>query len=71
MTNGGAAAAGLPVAAVVTNIDDQVIDSADALGAAVLSHPPADTVSVRFIAPIGDTRTAHVTLGTDGAEQSS
>jgi len=31
---------------VVTNVDDQVIDSADALGAVVLAHPPADTVSV-------------------------
>ena len=56
---------------MVTNVDDQVIDSADALDAAVLSHPPADTVSVSFIAPTGDTSTAHVTLGTDGAEQSS
>ena len=64
VTDGGAAAAGLPVAAVVPNIDDRVIDCADALGAAVLSHPPADTVTVRFIVLTGDTRTAHVTLGT-------
>ena len=72
VTNGGAAAAaGLPVGAVVTRIDDQVIDSADALGAAVLSHPPADTVSVSYIAASGDTRTTHVTLGTDGEHQSS
>ena len=71
VTNGGAAAAGLPIGAVVTKIDDQVIDSADALGAAVLSHPPADTVNVSFIAPTGDTRSADVTLGTDGAQQSS
>jgi len=35
---------------VVPNIDDRVIGSADALGAAVLSHPPADTVSVSLIA---------------------
>jgi putative serine protease PepD len=72
VTNGGAAAAaGLPVGAVVTRVDDQVIDSADALGAAVLSHPPADMVSVNYIAPTGDARTAHVTLGTDGGQQSS
>ena len=72
VTNGGAAAAaGLPVGAVVTRIDDQVIDSADALGAAVLSHPPADTVSVSYIAASGDTLTTHVTLGTDGEQQSS
>jgi putative serine protease PepD len=69
--DGAAAAAGLPVGAVVTRIDDQVIDNADALGAAVLSHPPADTVSVSFIAPTGETRTAHVTLGTNGEQQSS
>ena len=48
--DGGAAGAGLPFAAVVTNVDDQVIDSADALGAVVLAHPPADTVSVSLIA---------------------
>lgn len=69
--DGGAAAAGLPVGAVVTRIDDQVIDGVDALGAAVLSHPPADTVSVSYIAPTGDTRTAHITLGTDGGQESS
>jgi S1-C subfamily serine protease len=34
----------------VPNLDDRVIGSADALGAAVLSHPPADTVTVRFLA---------------------
>jgi len=50
VTNGGAAGAGLPFAAVVTNVDDQVIDCADALGAVVLAHPPADTVSVSLIA---------------------
>ena len=72
VTNGGAAAAaGLPVGAVVTRVDDQVIDSADALGAAVLSHAPTETVSVSFIAPTGDTRTAQVTLATDGEQQSS
>jgi putative serine protease PepD len=71
VTNGGAAAAaGLPIGAVVTRIDDQVIDSADALGAAVLSHPPADTVSLSYIAASGDTRTTHVRLGTDGEQQS-
>jgi putative serine protease PepD len=36
VTKGDAAAARLPVAAVVTNIDDKVIDGADALGAAVV-----------------------------------
>jgi putative serine protease PepD len=71
VAKGGAAAAGIPVGAVVTRIDNQVIDGVDALGAAVLSHPPADTVSVSYIAPTGDTRTAHITLSTDGGQQSS
>jgi putative serine protease PepD len=72
VTNGGAAAAaGLPVGAVITKVDGQVIDSADALGAAVLSHPPADAVSVNYAVPSGDTRTAQVTLGTDELQQSS
>ena len=72
VTNGGAAAAaGIPVGAVITKVDDQVIDSADAVGAAVLSHPPEDAVSVNYVVPSGDTRTAHVTLGTDGEQQSS
>jgi putative serine protease PepD len=72
VTNGsGAAAAGLPVGAVVTRIDDHVIDSVDAFGAAVLSHSPADTVSVSYITPSGDTRTADVVLGTDGGQQTS
>ena len=72
VTNGGAAAAaGLPVGAVITKVDGQVIDSANALGAAVLSHPPADAVSVNYAVPSGDTRTAQVTLGTDELQQSS
>ena len=56
---------------MITKVEDQVIDSADALGAAVLSHPPADTVSVNYVVPSGDTLTAQVTLGTDGGQQSS
>ena len=72
VTNGGAAAAaGLPAGAVITKVDDQVIDSADALGAAVLSHPPGDAVSVNYVVPSGDTLTVQVTLGTDGGPQSS
>jgi putative serine protease PepD len=70
--NGGAAAAaGLPVGAVITKVDEQVIDGADALGAVVLSHPPADEVSVNYVGPAGDTRTARVTLATDGGQPSS
>jgi putative serine protease PepD len=70
-SGGAAAAAGLPVGAVITKVDGQVIDNADALGAVVLSHPPADEVSVNYVAPEGDTRTAHITLGSDEGQQSS
>jgi putative serine protease PepD len=72
VTNGGAAAAaGLPAGTVITKVGDQLIDSANALGAAVQSHAPADTVSVNYVVPSGDTHTAQVTLGTDGGQQSS
>jgi putative serine protease PepD len=72
VTNGGAAAAaGLPVGAVITKVGGQLIDSANALSAAVLSHAPADAVSVNYLAPAGGARTAEVTLGTDGEQQSS
>jgi putative serine protease PepD len=72
VTNGGAAAAaGLPVGAVITKVGDQLIDSINALGAAVQSHAPADTVSVNYVVPSGDTRTAQVTLGPDGGQHSS
>jgi putative serine protease PepD len=66
-----AAAADLPVGAVITKIGDQVIDSANALAAAVQSHAPADTVGVNYVVPSGGTRSAQVTLGTDGVQQSS
>jgi putative serine protease PepD len=72
VTSGGAAAAaGLPVGAVITKVGDQPIGSANALGAAVQSHAPADTVSVNYVVPAGDTRTAQVRLGPDGGQQSS
>jgi putative serine protease PepD len=72
VTNGGAAAAaGLPVGAVITKVGDQLIDGANALGAAVQSHAPADTVSVNYVVPSGGTRTAELTLGPDGGQQSS
>jgi len=63
-------AAGVPVGAVITRVDDHVIDSVDTRCAQV-SHLPIDTVSVSYTAPAGDTRTAHVTLGSDGEQQSS
>ncbi|WP_131822980.1 S1C family serine protease, partial [Mycobacteroides chelonae] len=60
---GPAAAAGLPVGAVVTKLDDRIISSADALVAAVRSKAPGDTVTLSFIDPSGAARSVQVTLG--------
>jgi len=60
-----AAAAGLPDGALVTKVDDQVIQNAGALWAAVQSQAPGARVTVGFIDPSGDLRTVLVTLGTD------
>jgi putative serine protease PepD len=65
LTGGGpAAAAGLPDGAVVTKLDDRVIDSADALVAAVRSKSPGDLVTLTYTDPSGGNKTVKVTLGT-------
>ena len=56
---------------MITKVGDQLIDSTNALGAVVQSHAPADTVSVNYVVPSGDTRTAQVTLGQDELQKSS
>ena len=50
---GPAAAAGLPNGVVVTKVDDQVIDSSEALVAAVRSKAPGDTVTLTYQDPSG------------------
>jgi putative serine protease PepD len=60
-----AAAAGLPNGALVTKVDDQVIQNAGALWAAVQSQAPGARVTMGFVDPSGDLRTVLVTLGTD------
>jgi putative serine protease PepD len=62
---GPAAAAGIPLGAVVTRVDDRVIVDADALTAAVQSKAPGDTVVLTYTDPSGAVKTAHVTLGAD------
>ena len=65
VTNSGpAATAGLPNGAIITKVDDRVIDSADALVAAVRSRAPGDTVTLTYTDPSGATKTVKVTLGT-------
>jgi putative serine protease PepD len=60
---GPAAAAGVPSGAVITKIDDQVIDGPEALVAAVRSKAPGDTVSLSYVDESGATQTTEVTLG--------
>ena len=60
---GPAAAAGLPSSAVITKVDDQVIDGPEALVAAVRSRAPGDTVSVTYLDASGASQTTQVTLG--------
>ena len=65
LTGGGpAATAGLPDGAVVTKLDDRIIDSADALVAAVRSKSPGDSVTLTYTDPSGANKTVKVTLGT-------
>jgi putative serine protease PepD len=59
-----AAKAGLQVGDVVTKLDSQRIDTADALVAAVRSHAPGQTVTVTYTRG-GTSATAQVTLGSD------
>jgi putative serine protease PepD len=60
---GAAAAAGLPNNVVVTKVDDRVIDSADALVAAVRSKAPGEKVTLTYTDPSGGNQTVQVTLG--------
>jgi putative serine protease PepD len=58
-----AAAAGVPSGAVITKVDDRVIDGPEALVAAVRSKAPGDTVTLTFVDGSGADQTAQVTLG--------
>jgi putative serine protease PepD len=60
---GPAAQAGLPNGAVITKLDNQVIDGPDALIAAVHSKAPGDNVTLTYDDPSGASRTVQVTLG--------
>jgi putative serine protease PepD len=64
VTGGGAAAAaGLPSGVVVTKVDDRVINSADALVAAVRSRAPGDKLTLTYLDNAGKPQTVEVTLG--------
>jgi putative serine protease PepD len=71
VTSGGpAAAAGLSVGAVVTKVDNHVINGADALTAAVQSKAPGSTITLNYLDPSGLTQTTQVVLGTEQGQQS-
>ena len=60
---GPAAAAGLPSGAVVTKVDERVIDGPEALIAAVRSKAPGDNVKLTYLDESGSAQTTQVTLG--------
>lgn len=63
--SGPAAAAGLTVGVVVTRVDDEIIDSGDALIAAVQSKEPGTSVTLAVVHNTGLSMTVRVTLGAD------
>ncbi|MFC4603347.1 S1C family serine protease [Rhodococcus kronopolitis] len=66
VTPGGPAdKAGIPKGVVITKVDDRVIDSGDALIAAIRSHAPGEKVSITYTdANGGNEKTVEATLGT-------
>ena len=60
-----AAAAGLSTGALVTRVDSQLVQSANALIAAVQSKAPSARMTLEISDPSGDQRTVQVILGTD------
>ena len=62
---GPAAAAGLTPGALVTEVGDRVIDSGNALIAAVQSRAPGTSVTLAFTDTAGNHRAVEVNLGTD------
>ncbi|WP_084528571.1 S1C family serine protease [Nocardia crassostreae] len=67
--NGPAAKAGIPNGAIITKLDDQPIDSGNALIAAVRSHKPGDKVKVTYTDEQGQNqKTVEVTLGEAAVE---
>ncbi|MGH3887591.1 MAG: trypsin-like peptidase domain-containing protein [Pseudonocardiaceae bacterium] len=60
---GAAAAAGIQPGEMITKVDDRVIDSGDALVAAVRSHDPGSQAMITVKNSAGATRQVQVTLG--------
>jgi putative serine protease PepD len=60
---GAAAAAGIQPGDMITRVGNRVIDSGDALIAAIRSLPPGSQASITVMNPAGSTRQVQVTLG--------
>ncbi len=60
---GAAAAAGIQPGEQITKVDERVIDSGDALVAAIRSHVPGSQATITVKNPAGATREVEVTLG--------
>lgn len=63
--HGPAAAVGVPVGALITKVDDRVIDDANAFIAAVRSKAPGDLLILTYTDPSGTVKTTLVPLGAD------
>src|SRR5581483_1564196 len=59
-----AAAAGIHPGDMITRVDDRLIDSGDALIAAIRSHTPGAQATLTVKNSAGASRQVHVTLGT-------
>lgn len=60
---GAAAAAGIRVGDVITRVDDRLIESGDALVAAIRSYPPGSQIEITLDGQGGADRAVAVTLG--------
>jgi putative serine protease PepD len=71
--NAGSAAekAGLKRGDVITKVDDEIVNSSEALVATIRGHRPGDTVTLTAVSGGHDTRTVKVTLDSDGGSASS
>ncbi len=58
-----AAAAGIQPGAVITRVDDRIIEGGNDLVATIRSYPPGSQVEIQVRGPGGETRTVQVTLG--------
>ena len=59
---GAAAAAGVQAGEMITKVDDRVIDSGDALVAAIRSHAPGSQITMTIKNSAGATRQVQATL---------